>query len=565
MSEAFKKQTSLKSDSQWRQHLFTLHSLLFIDSSWLILLLALALRLWALDVKPPHFDEGINGWFADQVRERGFYAYDPTNYHGPLYFYLLFVVQTLFGRSLWVLRMPSVIASVATVWLALRFDRFLGKSAARWGASILAVSPAMIFYGRYAIHESWVVASLMIVMLGLFGLWSCGERRSLFITVIGITLLLLLKETAVIHLVAFVLAAGCLYLWQKIIPSTSQRGQFRYSDILGSDSTLYEVAPKYRYNGTDPFAAKQLWSWRDFFWSLLIAFAVLFFFYSGGLLNVSGFYNLFRTLPAWIHTGTGSGGHVKEEYQWWWLNYYWLALMVRYEIPSLLGMGFALWSLWRGSAVARYLAIYALGVFVAYSIIPYKTPWCLISILWPFALLFGIFISQLPWKKSATLAGALLLAFSLCLALRLNYWHYADFEEPYVYVQTSPEISRLTEPMLTLACRDPRNYQLTGQILLESYYPLPWIWGDFTSISYFGKERAPKNYDGAVIVIEVSRCKQVEERLREPYYREEFELRDAMEKCVAYFKKKTFQPFFEDPHVREKKLPVKEILSEEKN
>jgi uncharacterized protein (TIGR03663 family) len=501
-------------------------------ASWIehaILLFALALRLWALDIKPPHFDEGINGWFADQVREHGFYAYDPTNYHGPLYFYLLFVVQTLFGRSLCALRMPSVIASVGTVWLALRFDRFFGKKAALWGASVLAVSPAMIFYGRYAIHESWVVASLMILTLGLLGLWSYGERRSLFITMIGITLLLLLKETAVIHLVAFVLAAFCLRVWEKIIPST----------------------PALRL-------AKQLWSWCDFFWSLLIAFAVLFFFYSGGLLNIVGFYNLFKTLPAWIHTGTSSGGHIKTEFQWGCLNYYWLALMMRYEIPSLLGITYALCSLWRGAAVARYLSIYALGVLVAYSIIPYKTPWCLISMLWPFALLLGIFISQLPWKKSATLAGALLLAFSLYLALRLNYWHYADFEEPYVYVQTSPEISRLTEPMLTLAHRDPRNYELKGQILLESYYPLPWIWGDFTSISYFGKERMPINYDGDVIVIEASRCKQVEAGLCEPYYREEFELRDAMGKCMAYFKKKTFQPFFEDLHVREKKLPIQE-------
>ncbi len=47
-------------------------------------------------MKPPHFDEGINGWFVDQMRKNGFYRYDPTNYHGPLHFYILFLAQVAF-------------------------------------------------------------------------------------------------------------------------------------------------------------------------------------------------------------------------------------------------------------------------------------------------------------------------------------------------------------------------------------------------------------------------------------------------------------------------------------
>ena len=60
-------------------------------------------------MKPPHFDEGINGWFVDQMMKNGFYSYDPTNYHGPLHFYVLFLSQTLFGRHIWALRLPVVL------------------------------------------------------------------------------------------------------------------------------------------------------------------------------------------------------------------------------------------------------------------------------------------------------------------------------------------------------------------------------------------------------------------------------------------------------------------------
>src|SRR4051812_33254643 len=64
------------------------------------------LRLLLLGMKPPHFDEGINGWFVDQMTKQGFYRYDPTNYHGPLHFYVLFVSEALLGRNIWALRLP---------------------------------------------------------------------------------------------------------------------------------------------------------------------------------------------------------------------------------------------------------------------------------------------------------------------------------------------------------------------------------------------------------------------------------------------------------------------------
>jgi predicted membrane-bound mannosyltransferase len=73
----------------------------------IILVLAALLRLWGLDEKPAHFDEGINGWFVDQMRAHGFYRYDPENYHGPVYFYVLFVSLSLLGRNLWALRLLS--------------------------------------------------------------------------------------------------------------------------------------------------------------------------------------------------------------------------------------------------------------------------------------------------------------------------------------------------------------------------------------------------------------------------------------------------------------------------
>src|SRR5216110_3481451 len=141
-----------------------------LESDWMfwgILGLAAALRILFLGIKPPHFDEGINGWFVDQMVKDGFYRYDPTNYHGPLHFYLLFLSQTLFGRNLYALRLPVVLASIGSVCLALRFEPFVGRAVSRMAALAMAVSPGFVFYGRYSIHEVWLVLFLMLLILGL--------------------------------------------------------------------------------------------------------------------------------------------------------------------------------------------------------------------------------------------------------------------------------------------------------------------------------------------------------------------------------------------------------------
>ena len=108
-----------------------------------------------------------------------------------------------------------------------------------------------------------------------------------------------------------------------------------------------------------------------------------------------------------------------------------------------------------------------------------------------------------------------------------------------------PEIVRVTEPVLALARLDPRNYALGGQIILDSYYPLPWIFGDFTRIGYYDK--MPEVLDGEFIVALTSQQKTVESHLKEPYFRRRFQLRDSMDECTVWFKENVFWEWFANP------------------
>src|SRR6202166_2897380 len=153
---------------------------------WLIIGLAAFLRFFLLGMKPPHFDEGINGWFVDQMVKNGFYKYDPTNYHGPLHFYVLFLAQSLFGRHIWALRLPVVLVSIGSIFLTFKFEPLVGRKISRIAAVAMAVSPAFIFYGRYSIHEVWLLFFSMLFLLGLLGLWRFGTRGYLWCVGLGV-------------------------------------------------------------------------------------------------------------------------------------------------------------------------------------------------------------------------------------------------------------------------------------------------------------------------------------------------------------------------------------------
>ena len=496
----------------------------------LVVMLAALLRLALLDMKPPHFDEGVNGWFVDQMTRNGFYHYDPENYHGPLHFYLLFLFQTLFGRHAWALRLPVAFISIACVWFTTRFDRFVDRRTCLFAALAMAVSPAAVFYGRYAIHESEFLFFLLLAVWGFVGLRRLGQKRYLWAAGLGLTGLVLTKETYVIHLACFGLAAFCQALWERLFPSTQAA------------------------------VAERRWTARDVCMLGATCLGAIVFFYSGNLLDFSSLTGvpnenlartplkvlvmsnpLLHTFVAWTQTGTQGHGHEKAAW-------YWLDLIRRYEWPAVLGVIYSVRYLWPGSdRLMRYMAIYGCGTLVAYSVVPYKTPWCVISLLWPFFFLFGDLVreSASRWKAWAVyLPAGVLLAISLGLSVRLNYFHYTDEDEPYVYVQTFNDVHKLIDPLYKLAQSNPETYQFTGHILLPSYHPLPWLLGDFTKVGYYGSDSTPAEMDADFLLVDDSRVSVVEKGLKDAYFKDSLRLRGSQDPSTLYLSYAKFRALF---------------------
>ncbi|MEY2546341.1 MAG: hypothetical protein QOG48_1458, partial [Verrucomicrobiota bacterium] len=314
---------------------------------WLIIGLGALVRVLFLAIKPPHFDEGINGWFVDaHIVKQGFYRYDPTNYHGPLHFYVLFLFKCLFGRNLWALRMPVVIVSTLCIWLTLKFEPFVSRNVARLAALAMAVSPGFVFYGRYSIHEVWLVLFSMLFVLGLLGLWRVGTLNYLWCVGMGVAGMILTKETYIIHIGCALIAIPVLRISTKLNP-----------------------APDAKW-------VKQKWDYVDLAVITFVGVALIVFFYSGTFFHWNGVKDIFAAYNPWFKTGSEGHGHDKP----W---YYWLKLIAQYEWPVLIGLVACVFCQQLKNLNLRYLAIYGVGTLMAYSIVAYKTPWCIISIVWP--------------------------------------------------------------------------------------------------------------------------------------------------------------------------------------
>ncbi len=475
----------------------------------MIVCIALVLRCWLIEIKPPHFDEGINGWFADQMTANGYYRYDPSNYHGPLHFYAVFLSQTLFGREVWALRLPAILASVLGVVAMLRFQRFFGAGVARLAALAMAVSPGLVFYGRYSIHESWQVLFSILFLHGLLGLWQNGTRRDFFTLITAATGMVLTKETYLVHLGCFAIAGIVLWVWQYLVPS----------------SPAYPLA-------------HQKWGRDDAILGVGIAVLTITFFYSGTFRDFGALRGLYQTFTLWVKTGVESGGHHKTAYDLVGpLNYYWIAIMARYEWPALAGLIACLRYTAPSDARLRYTAIASTGTLLAYSLISYKTPWCIISIIWPFYLMLGAFLKE--WadrcnRRRVWLIAVPLIAVSLAASIRLNFFVYTDDSEPYVYVQTLEDIRKFTDPVLTAAKSQPDGYLMKGSIILDSYYPLPWMLGDFTRVGYYKKDSMPDDWDCDFVIVDTSMEAATEKKLAKPFYKIPFRLRSGQEDCTAY-------------------------------
>ncbi|MBN2183210.1 MAG: TIGR03663 family protein [Sedimentisphaerales bacterium] len=470
-------------------------------------IIALVLRLPQIARRPMHGDEAIHAVKFGELLEQGVYIYDPNEYHGPTLNYLTLIpawlssAEKLTDVDEFTLRVVPVVCGIILVLLVLLIADGLGPAAVVCAALLTAISPAMVFYSRYYIQE-------MLLVCFTFGAIVSGYRYArgrniLWALAAGIFagLMHATKETCIIAFGSMILALMAVLLMQHCRREVSNtRKPLKLSHIFaGLGAALFVSA----------------------------------LFYSSFLTNPRGILDSFTTYTTYFNRAGNNDLHI---HPW----HYYLRMLIYYRygggpvwtevlIVGLAMVGFAAAVVKKGTAFAnagllRFVAFYTLIMTVVYSVVPYKTPWCMLSFLQGMILLAGlgavVLIRLMPILPARIVVILLLFAATVhltWLSYLNNYKYYADSRNPYVYAHPTTDVFTVVEKIGYYAAAHPEGRRMDIEVICpgHDYWPLPWYLRSFSRVHY--RDRVSRNELPAPLIIASD---AVENDLRERFYDE---------------------------------------------
>jgi 4-amino-4-deoxy-L-arabinose transferase-like glycosyltransferase len=158
-----------------------------------VLLAALFFRAHDLARVPPGLqgDEMFNAWDASQVRFGNTPLYFPANYgREPLFIYLVALSTRVLGMSTWSIRLPAVLAGLATVLFTyLLARRLLGFRTAVLAGALMAVSSWPVMISRFGLRAILLPACQAAALYALER--ALRERSTAWAVVAGVLMGLL--------------------------------------------------------------------------------------------------------------------------------------------------------------------------------------------------------------------------------------------------------------------------------------------------------------------------------------------------------------------------------------
>lgn len=463
----------------------------FVPIALGILLIAAALRLPELALNPFHHDEGVNGFFTTNLVRNGTYRYDPENYHGPSLYYLALVSEIVLGLTTEAMRLVPALFGIALVGFTLLLRRYLGALPVLGAAALLATSPGAVYVSRYFIHESLVVAFSVALVVAVVAYLDRRTPKYLLAAAVAAALLFTTKESALITVLVLLIAVGVanVYLGLRANqsgvrvdarPRTTARG--RQPDSVWIDGVEYRRAAP----GVGPARAVRALSIPgEHLAGAVVVFLVIYILlFSSFFTNFpQGISDSFAAYVIWFQRGDTT--QVQPIYQYLaWMFPIDAAILVLGIVGGLVAAIRVPSRLW------VVVGLWALGITAALSIPQYKTPWIILNMLPPLALLAGLAIDQVWRSRRFRLVAPGILGvavlYSGYFAVDLNYNRYDDEAYPYVFVHSTRDMLRLVDDIEAIAERAGTGTQTGVVVTSPQYWPLPWYFRHWPRAGFFG-------------------------------------------------------------------------------
>ncbi|MCL4204531.1 MAG: TIGR03663 family protein [Pirellulaceae bacterium] len=467
--------------------------------------LAASFRLPRLDTRPMHADEAVQARRFRDLWIDHRYRYDPDEFHGPTLNYATLPSvwwqppETFAQTTKATYRIVPAIFGVCLILLLFLLADAVGRPAVLAAAVLIAVSPAMVFYSRYYIHETLLVFFSLAAIGASWRYVKTGKLGWCLAAGVCIGLMQATKETAVLAFAAAGAATVLTVLWHRL--------RREPISITGSVVWWHPVC------------------------GLVVALLVAAVLFTSFGANPRGLADAVLTYLPWLSRAGGASPHVYPWYFYFHRLAWWrVADGPRWSeglilLLAAVGMGFALLG---GSqrpssanlAAVRWVGFYTVVLAGVYTVIPYKTPWCLLQFLIGLILLAGFGASRLL-AVTPTVMLKCLLAIALLIGVGHLGWQArraafvmpADPRNPYVYAHTAPDIERLAADLDQLIAAASDGRQTPVKVIFHGpyYWPLPWYLRGLERAEYW--THLPDEAQSPIVVSSPQFDRELTERL----------------------------------------------------
>ena len=167
-----------------------------------LLAVALAMRLWDLGSRAMHHDESMHALFSFFLSQGRAYEHNPL-LHGPFQFHANALTFFLLGDSDVTARLLSVLFGTALVGLPWFLRGHLGRTGALVTSLLLAFSPTMLYFSRFARNDILMAVWVLGIVIALWRYLDHGRHRDLYVLSALLALAFATKETIYLSVTVF--------------------------------------------------------------------------------------------------------------------------------------------------------------------------------------------------------------------------------------------------------------------------------------------------------------------------------------------------------------------------
>lgn len=197
-----------------------------------LILFGAFLRLYNLDHMAFHHDESIHAYYSYKVYQGDLtaYKYDPT-YHGPFLYHFGGLFFVLFGDSDFTARLPFVSLGVLLLYFVWRLRPWIGTAGAVCSLFLVACSPTLTYFSRFARNDIYMAAMAMGILL--FALEYLRSRKTSHLAwmTLWLALMYCCKENS--YMTGFVLGSfAVFYGLYHVFSHPREYRSHAYAEIL---------------------------------------------------------------------------------------------------------------------------------------------------------------------------------------------------------------------------------------------------------------------------------------------------------------------------------------------